>query len=275
MKLKDIIKALQKGMNAHGYNLTIDGDLGPKTNAALREFDAKVTVTRKPTTAPNTITTGIDPDEGTEPWYRRMFKACTIDKGLESRVANAVALVEKGFDQYLEVANRMGASSPANFAWILGTIHFKEASCDFRGVLHNGEKIVGTGKKTTIVPKGRGPFATWADAAVDAIKCESGRWKKLLAGSNDVGDILYALERYNGTGYLTGAGKAETTPYLWACSNINDDNGKYVSDGKFDTNASTQSSPGAAVILKELYKKQHEHGLSFMLSLSARNIKNL
>jgi len=77
----------------------------------------------------------------------------------------------------------------------------------------------------------------------------------LIAGGNDIGDILYALERYNGSGYISGAGKAETSPYLWACSNINDDAGKYVSDGKFDSNASTQSSAGAAVILKELYKQ--------------------
>ena len=201
------------------------------------------------------ITTGQDPDEGTAPWYRRMFVACETNPDKVTQVKNTIALIEKGMPQYLDVAKRMNAANPEVFADILGAIHFKEASCDFRGVLHNGEKIVGTNKKTTIVPKGRGPFATWADAAVDAINIESGRWKALLGGSTDIGDILYAMERFNGTGYITGAGRSETSPYLWACSNVNDGRGKYVSDGKFDPNADTGSSAGGAVILKELYRQ--------------------
>ena len=200
------------------------------------------------------ITTGQDPDEGTEPWYRRMFNACLIDPGKESMVANAMAKIEAGIPRYFEVAKRLSAKDPDNFCFILGVVHWKEASCDFRGVLHNGEKIIGTGKKTSIVPKGRGPFNSWEDAAVDAISGESSRWKTLLYGSTDIGDILYALERYNGTGYIKGAGKSENSPYLWACSNINDDKGKYVSDGKFDPNASTQETPGAALLLKEFFK---------------------
>ena len=154
----------------------------------------------------------------------------------------------------MTVATLLGAPKPELFAWILGAIHFKEASCSFKGCLHNGERIIGTGKKTTIVPIGRGPFATWEEAAVDAISMNPKRWEKLMGGSTDIGDILYALERYNGTGYITGSGKAETSPYLWACSNINDGVGKYVSDGKFDSSASTGSSAGSALILKELFK---------------------
>jgi lysozyme family protein len=200
------------------------------------------------------ITTGQDPDEGTAPWYRRMWAACEIDAGKEAYVKSCMATIEKGMGHYLKVASLLKAKDPQNFAYLLGVVHFKEASCDFRGVLHNGEKIVGTGKKTSIVPKGRGPFATWEDAAVDAIGIESSRWKVLLAGGDSIGDILYALERYNGTGYITGAGKAENSPYLWACSNINDDKGKYVSDGKFDANAGTNSTVGAAVLLKEFAK---------------------
>lgn len=201
-------------------------------------------------TAP--ITTGSDPDEGTEPWYRRMFEACKVNPGKEAQLERTLATIERGMPRYREVAERLGAENVENFAWILGAIHFKEASCDFDGVLHNGEKIVGTGKKTSIVPKGRGPFSSWEDSAVDAIAIESSRWRKLVAGGADIGDILWALERFNGTGYITGAGRAETSPYLWACSNINDGRGKYVSDGKFDPTATTGATAGAALILKEL-----------------------
>lgn len=208
----------------------------------------------EPTVPSGKITTGQDPDEGTVPWYKRMFAACQIVPGKESQVKNTLALVEDGFDRYLTVAKLLGAPKKELFAWILGAIHFKEASCSFKGVLHNGERIIGTGKKTSIVPIGRGPFTTWEEAAVDAISMNPKRWEKLMGGSIDIGDILYALERYNGTGYITGAGKAETSPYLWACSNINDGEGKYVSDGQFDSSASTGSSAGSALILKELFK---------------------
>lgn len=205
------------------------------------------------------ITTGQDPDEGTQPWYRRMFAACKVNSGKESQLKNTLSLIEDGYDRYLAVAKILGAALPENFAWILGAIHFKEASCSFKGVLHNGERIIGTSKKTSIVPIGRGPFSTWEEAAIDAISMNPSRWKKLMEGSTDIGEILYALERYNGTGYITGAGKAETSPYLWACSNINDGVGKYVSDGKFDSTASTGSSAGAGLILKELAKAEKFH----------------
>ncbi len=259
MKFSDFIKNLQKAMNDLGESLTVDGDPGPKTKAALELFDATVSVTKVggEVDAPSnhvspSVTTGQDSDEGTAPWYRRMFSACVVSPGKESMLRSAVGLISRGMPQYREVAKRLGAEDIENFSWILGAIHFKEASCDFKGVLHNGERIIGTGKKTSLVPKGRGPFSTWADAAVDAIGIESTRWVKLLANQGDIGDVLWALERYNGTGYISGAGKAETSPYLWACSNINDGKGKYVADGHFDSGASTGATPGAALILKDL-----------------------
>ena len=201
------------------------------------------------------LTSGQDADEGTEPWYRRMFAACVVDEGKEAMLAKTLRVVESGMPQYLKVAQQLGARNSQNFAYVLGAIHWKEASCDFRGVLHNGEKIVGTAEKTKLVPAGRGPFATWEEAAIDAIRMNPKRWEKLLMGSEDVGAILYALERYNGTGYITGAGKAENSPYLWACSNINDDKGKYVADGKFDPEASTGATCGAGLILKYFYNQ--------------------
>lgn len=207
---------------------------------------------KKAGTVTGPVTTGSDPDEGTETWYRRMFEQCRVSPGKETQLKNSIALIHKGMPQYRDVSVRLGAEHVENFAWILGAIHFKEATCDFSGVLHNGERIIGTGRKTSLVPKGRGPFATWADAAVDAIAIESKRWAKLIAGSNDIGDILWALERFNGTGYITGAGRAETSPYLWACSNINDGRGKYVADGHFDPSADTSKTVGAGLIIKDL-----------------------
>lgn len=186
--------------------------------------------------------------EGTLEWYRVAYKLCEIDKGYEESVKKNVKTILAGKERYINVEKVTGVPW-----YIIGCIHFKEASCNFAGVLHNGEKIIGTGKKTSIVPKGLGPFWTWEQAAVDALS-NSSRWKKIKAGGREIGEILYACERYNGTGYISGAGKEETSPYLWARSNINDDKGKYVSDGKFDPEATTQKTTGLAVLIKELEK---------------------
>lgn len=257
---------MQLALNEKGASLKIDGDFGPKTRKAVSEFQKSIglggtgvpgqkTMSGLGIEIQYSVTTGQDSDEGTPPWYRRMFVFCEIDKGYESQVQKSVELVEKGYPRYMEVSMKLGFTGPqaSLFAWILGALHFKEASCNFNGVLHNGERIIGTGELTSIVPIGRGPFDTWEEAAIDAINLNGKRWSKLREGSSDIGDILYAMERFNGTGYISGAGKAETSPYLWARSIINDDYGKYPSDGVFDPNASTQLTTGAAVILKELW----------------------
>lgn len=202
------------------------------------------------------LTTGRDPDEGTPAWYRRMFSQLVIHPADKAgQVRWEMNIINRGLIRYLEVSKRLGFEGEFQtlFAYMLGCIHFKEASCNFYCVPHNGEKIIGTGKKTTLVPAGRGPFTTWEDAAVDAIGLHPARWAKLRAGSTDIGDILYALERYNGTGYISGAGRADVTPYLWENSNISDGTGKYTSDGKYDPNVKLGSSTGIAVFLKLWY----------------------
>lgn len=82
--------------------------------------------------------------------------------------------------------------------FIVAVIHHRESSGSFAGVLHNGEKIIGTGKVTKLVPKGRGPFPSWEEAAVDAlINCHP-----YAARNKDwsVGGALALLEQYNGLG---------------------------------------------------------------------------
>lgn len=186
-------------------------------------------------------------EEGTVEFYRAAFIQMAQDPGYSSVIKAAANKVLAGKSRYLAVAARTGIPW-----WVIGLIHYKEASCSFAGVLHNGEKIIGTGKKTTLVPKGRGPFSTWEDAAVDAITLNGSRWNSVRNAKPELGAIFHALERYNGTGYLTGAGKADTTPYLWGMSSVNDDYGIYYADGKFDPKRSSNGSAGIAVILREL-----------------------
>ena len=127
---------------------------------------------------------------------------------------------------------------------VIGVIHYRESSGDFKGVLHNGQKIIGTGKKTTIVPKGRGPFSTWEDAAIDAlVVCPP-----YAAKNKDwsIGGTLDILEKYNGLGYKN---KGLPSPYLWAGTDQYK-TGKYVADGKYDPNHVDQQLGVAALLMR-------------------------
>lgn len=42
MDLKSLVKLFQTELNAHGENLTVDGDLGPKTQAAIDKYDVQI-----------------------------------------------------------------------------------------------------------------------------------------------------------------------------------------------------------------------------------------
>ena len=189
--------------------------------------------------------TGRDPLEGKPEWYREAYKVCAIKPGEEKAVKNAVKRILWGKRLYLKVAEETGLEW-----WILGGIHSLEADCNFQAVLHNGERIIGTGEKTRLVPKGRGPFESWPEAAIDAIGLNPYRWVKIREAGPEIGLVLEAVESFNGRGYISGAGKATVSPYLWSKTNVYT-KGKYVSDGKFDPSV-VSKQVGFVAIVKEL-----------------------
>jgi lysozyme family protein len=106
-------------------------------------------------------------------------------------------------------------SATTGVPWMLiGVIHSMESGLDFNGILHNGEKIIGTGKKTKLGPKGRGPFSSWEEAAQDALTYDG--LDKITDWSDE--QVCYALEKYNGFGYRT-RNTGVNSPYLWSGSN--------------------------------------------------------
>jgi lysozyme family protein len=130
---------------------------------------------------------------------------------------------------------------------LVAVIHLREAGEVDIGrwlcVLHNGERIVGTGRKTKLVPEGCGPFATWHDAAVHALKQKGfDKFKEW-----PISRMLWALEPYNGYGYRN---KGLRSPYLWASTN-HQQRGKFVRDHVFDPNVMDEQV-GAAAQLKYL-----------------------
>lgn len=158
----------------------------------------------------------------------------------KSTQINAQAVkIEANRTRYENVSKQTGVP------WdVIAVIHYRESSGSFAGVLHNGEKIIGTGKKTTLVPKGRGPFSSWEQAAVDALmNCHP------FAGKNkdwSIAGTLDLLERYNGLGYRN---KGLPSPYLWAGTDQYV-KGKYVADGKYDPNFVDQQLGVAALLMK-------------------------
>jgi lysozyme family protein len=167
-----------------------------------------------------------------ERWGRALFTRST-------QINAQAAKIAANRSRYEVVAKATGVP------WdVIGVIHYRESSNDFRGVLHNGQKIIGTGKKTTWVPKGRGPFSTWEEAAIDALaNCHPH-----LAKNKDwsLAPTLDLLEKYNGLGYRN---KGLASPYLWVGTDQYT-KGKYVADGKFDANHVDQQLGVAALLMK-------------------------
>lgn len=124
---------------------------------------------------------------------------------------------------------------------LISAFHYRESNLDFSTCLHNGDPL---GQITTHVPKGRGPFNTWKDAAIDALKYDG------LADQDNwtIAKMLMFAESYNGTGYLKYH-QDVMSPYLWSGTNFYLGNGKYTDDGKFNPKAKDDQIGVAAILL--------------------------
>lgn len=130
--------------------------------------------------------------------------------------------------------------------WFIAVTHYREAGFDQNGsprwdtYLGNGQAL---NKKTTIVPKGRGPFKTWEEGATDALV-----YAPPYAAKNkdwSIGGALAKIEEYNGLGY---SNKGIPSPYVWAGTDQYT-KGKYISDGVYSP-TTVDSQLGCAGILK-------------------------
>jgi lysozyme family protein len=127
----------------------------------------------------------------------------------------------------------------------IAIIHQMEGEMNWGTYLGNGQSWK---KKTTIVPKGRGPFQSWEQGAIDAIT-QFGL-NKIQDWS--IGATLETFERWNGWGYVTYHPDINS-PYLWSGTN-HYTKGKYVADGKYDAWV-VSLQIGAAPLLKAVMNK--------------------
>lgn len=163
-----------------------------------------------------------------------LYKNCEIRPEHKTKCMEVTISALRDKARYEEVSKQSGVP------WfVIAGIHRMESDQNFKAVLHNGEKIIGTNKKTTLVPKNRGPFATWEEAAIDALKIE---WKP---ESWTLGETLEFCERYNGKGYRK---YGVNTPYVYGFTTVYK-RGHFVADNKFDPNA-IHKRPGIASMMK-------------------------
>ncbi|HXO69812.1 MAG TPA: peptidoglycan-binding protein [Bradyrhizobium sp.] len=111
--------------------------------------------------------------------------------------------------RYQSIETRTGVS------WLfIAVSHYRESSQNFSKSLAQGDPW---NKVSVHVPAGRGPFASFEDAAVDALvdcaphAAENTDWS--------IGGMLTLLERYNGLAY---ANAGRPSPYLWSGTTIYD-----------------------------------------------------
>ncbi|MGX1168109.1 peptidoglycan-binding protein [Bradyrhizobium sp. NC92] len=169
--------------------------------------------------------------------YERNWAGLEIRPG---RLAEANAIARKALNgkaTYQQIERLTGVP------WYFTALcHYRESNFDFDTYLGNGETLHRT---TTIVPKGRGPFATFVDGAVDAFRIEN------FIGARDWGiaRMLFRLEAFNGFGYHS---KGVNSPYLYGGSTLYGPPearaGKFVRDHVFDP-GHVDAQLGTAVIL--------------------------
>lgn len=137
----------------------------------------------------------------------------------------------------------LSVQTATNVPWfVIAVIHERESSQSWRASLAQGDPWDAV---SIHVPRGRGPFKSWEDAAVDALAiCPpfAAKWTDW-----SVGGALTLLEEYNGLGY---AAHGVPSPYVWASTNQYI-RGKYIADGHYDPNA-VDHQLGCAALLSRL-----------------------
>lgn len=172
--------------------------------------------------------------------YERNWSNLEIRSG---RLADANAVARKAINGK---ATYQQVERLTDVPWhFVALCHYRESNFDFDTYLGNGESLH---RVTTIVPKGRGPFASFVDGAVDALRIEN------FVGARDWGAArtLFRLEGFNGYGYH---GKGCNSPYLYGGSTLYGPPearaGKFVRDHVFDP-SHVDSQLGTAVVLRAM-----------------------
>lgn len=166
------------------------------------------------------------PFDALRPEYEALLARMTITRlDAVTYVAHKLlGFVNQG--RYVEVSQQTGVPQ----AWMAASFE-REASSNFADSPAQGDPW---SRVSVHVPRGRGPFVSWAAAALDAYHLDG--LDKVGADNWTFARACYEGEIFNGTGYRA---HGIHSPYLWAGTN-NYTAGKYVADGVWSASAVDQ-----------------------------------
>ena len=168
----------------------------------------------------------------------KLWQGAKIRSDVSQAIARTAAYIEHYKDLYDPIEKALG------IPWyVVGALDSREENFNHHGYLGNGDPLY---QRTTHVPRGRGPFSTWSDGAIDALTMNG--FNRLPEGGHwDIVTALIKCEGYNGLGY---SHMGLPSPYVWAGTN-QQVAGKYVNDGEFDPHA-WDNQPGCAALFLSL-----------------------
>jgi len=163
----------------------------------------------------------------------------TTDTGWYEKVLIPKLLANKKV--YDEISKATGVPSA-----FIACVHVQELGSDVgvnKAYLGNGQPW---NKKTTIVPKGVGPFSSFVEGGIHAMKRRNLHKIDLWTLER----MIFELEGYNGFGYRS---KGIKTPYVWGFTN-HYTSGYYIADGVFSA-TKKKAGAGCFTIYKLLIEK--------------------
>ena len=156
------------------------------------------------------------------------LKAANAARWQRARTTRAFAPVAKYLVAADARARYQAVEAKTGVPWFfIAVVHQREAGQRWDRQLGQGDPLYEVSRHD---PKGRGPFKTWEDGAVDALE----HCPPFAARNKDwsIGGLLTMLEQYNGLGYFF---KGKTSPYLWSGTSEYI-SGKFVADHVYNPN---------------------------------------
>lgn len=169
------------------------------------------------------------------PVYAREWDQMRLKPGRVKEFTNLAQFAVDHKERYQAIEKATGVPW-----WVIAVIHRRESDADFNTYLGNGQRL---NRRTTLVPKGRGPFRSFEEGAIDALKIDG------LSSVKDwrLEKALYFAEIFNGAGYDM---RGLPSPYVWGGTNIQKA-GKYVADRKWSGTV-WDGQPGVAPIFSKI-----------------------
>jgi lysozyme family protein len=176
------------------------------------------------------------------PTYRTMWPlyAERWDAAEHTRRNSAMAVAKRlvaAKPRYINIQHVTGVP----WYWI-GPVHVRESSQDWSRSLAQGDRW---DRASVHVPAGRGPFASFEAAAIDALQLNA------MTRVTDwrLEKLIYYWEKFNGWGYWWYH-RATPSPYVWGSTTVQKP-GKYVADGVWSSSV-TDVQLGCVAMLKAI-----------------------